>query len=129
MARIFSPPKGFEPPEFKHPEDGNYKDAVRRYHECCNKYVEAIKRSMRDSYRDVCPEAGKEIRFQVADGYAVYVVAGLKPVELVHVDVEDAYQFPYVHRLTASDIKKEIKKIEDIKKLFRRKKKAQKKTA
>lgn len=29
---------------------------------------------------------------------------------LIHVDTGDAYQFPYVNKLTAADVKKEIKK-------------------
>lgn len=121
MAKIFSPPKGFEPPEFKRPTDGNYHQAVQDYHKLEQNYVKSIKRAIRESYKPICPEAGKEIRFQVGDGYAVYVVARLKPVELVHVDAGDAWHFPYVHRLTASDVREEIRKQESIRKLFRKK--------
>jgi len=53
---------------------------------------------------------GEEIRFQVADGYARYVVLSLRPVRLIHLPVCDAYQFPYAHRLTAADIREEVRR-------------------
>lgn len=53
-------------------------------------------------------EAGKEIKFPIADGYAHYVVLSLKPCALIHLELGDAYQMPYIERLTASDIRQAI---------------------
>lgn len=51
--------------------------------------------------------AGEIIRFPVADGYAQYVVLSLKPVKLIHLDTGDGWQFPYAHRITAADVRRE----------------------
>lgn len=114
MAKIFSPPGGFDPPELSH-------DNIKGYFEECEKYVERLKAAMKESYGNVCPEAGEEIRFPVGDGYARYIVARLKPVELVHVPIGDAWHFQYVHRLTAKDIREEVKKVKGLKGLFAKK--------
>jgi len=65
-----------------------------------------------------CSEAGKVIRFGVADGKASYVVFSLKPVVLIHLAIGDAYQYQYAHRLTASDVRQEIKGQEALDRLF-----------
>lgn len=65
-------------------------------------------------------EAGKEIRFPVGDGYARYIVAKLKPVVLIHIG--DAWHFEYANHLTASDVRKEIKKVEGLRAIFGSKK-------
>mgnify|MGYP001598554740 CR=1 FL=1 len=54
------------------------------------------------------PERGEEIRFPIGDGYACYVVLSLKPVQLIHLPVGDAWQYQYAHRLTAHDIRAKI---------------------
>lgn len=64
------------------------------------------------------PERGKVIRFGVADGQAQYVVVSLRPAVLIHVDTGDAYQFPYIERLTAADLRKRVVAGEAINKLF-----------
>ena len=62
--------------------------------------------------------AGKEVRFPVADGYARYMVLSLRPVELIHLDIEDGWNFQYVERLTAADIKEKLRSQKGLKKLF-----------
>ncbi len=82
-------------------------------------YVDKIKKFAKEHSK--CPEAGKEIAFGVADGKARYVVLSLNPVELVHLDVYDGYNYQYVNRLTASDVRNEIKRADALAKLFSRK--------
>lgn len=118
MGKIYSPPEGFQAPDFS-AYPGNYDE----YHKACEDYKKSLKKVLRDSYKDQCPEAGKEIRFQVADGYARYIVCRLKPVELVHIDTDDNYHFEYAHRLTAKDIREQIRKEEALNRLFSSKKK------
>lgn len=52
--------------------------------------------------------AGRVLRFPVADGYAVYVVASIVPLVLVHVPTGDGWEFRYVNRLTVKDIKEKL---------------------
>lgn len=52
---------------------------------------------------------GEVVRFPHADGYAQYMVASIKPLELVHLELGDAWDLPYIERLKAKDI---IEKIE-----------------
>lgn len=63
---------------------------------------------------------GEEVRFQVADGYARYVVVSTSPTKLIHLPIYDAYQFPYAHRLTAADIREEIRRGKSLNALFGR---------
>jgi hypothetical protein len=110
----------YAPPDcFKKPEYPKYK-SFEAYEKACNAYIEEIKQWTREC--GTCPEAGEEITFPVADGRARYIIFSMKPVKLVHIDTADAYQFQYAHRLTASDIRKEIKKAKAINKLFGNKK-------
>ncbi len=52
---------------------------------------------------------GETIRFGVADGYAVYMVASLSPkVELLHLPLMDGYNFEYVHLMNVKEVKKQI---------------------
>ena len=112
MGKIFAPPEGFNPPE--------YSQNTQDYFKACENYIKAIQRVCKQAW-PTCPEAGKVISFPVADGQAVYVVYSTKPVQLIHVDTGDAYSFQYAHRLTAADIRDEIKRQETMSKLFRRK--------
>jgi len=88
------------------------------YEKRAEAYVQKIKDYAKQNSK--CPEAGKELYFSVADGRACYIVLSLKPVELVHLDINDGYQFQYVNRLTAADVRNEIKRGEALTKLFSR---------
>lgn len=65
-------------------------------------------------FKDYCVKYGKgkykgeTVKFSVADGYAVYFVLECSPMELIHYDGLDAYNFPYVERLNKSDIVEQI---------------------
>lgn len=62
--------------------------------------------------------AGEIVRFSVADGYAMYVVVSLKPVKLIHLDLGDGYDFQYIDRLSANDIRNRIDAMNKMKELF-----------
>ena len=52
---------------------------------------------------------GEIIRFQVADGYAEYMVASLiSPVEVIHLPTVDAYQCSEINYMHGKDIKAKI---------------------
>jgi hypothetical protein len=111
MGKIYAAPEEFKKPEY--PQFNNFP----KYIKACEKYIEDIK-DWAKSKNPSCPEAGKEITFPVADGRARYIVASLKPVTLIHDDTMDAWHYQYAHRLTAADVRAEVKKLEGINKLF-----------
>jgi len=111
MARIYSPPEGLNPPSLK-------TENINSYWDDCEKYVSRLKKWAKKNGSG--PEAGKSIFFPVADGKAHYIVFSIKPVQLIHVNTGDAYQFQYAHRLTASDIREEIRRSESFRKFFKR---------
>ena len=98
MGRVYSGIAGLNVPEFKAGEEYD------SYQKRCDDYVKAVIEAAKAASPD--PEAGEEITFPVADGYARYVVVALKPVQLVHLDVGDGWHYQYINRLTAADIRK-----------------------
>ena len=113
MGTIYKAPKGFIAPDIR-----KYQNNFNKYWKDCEKYVSGIKKAIKKGYGQTCPEAGEEVTFPVADGKARYIVATLRPVRLIHVDTGDAWHYQYIHRLTATDIRKEIKNQKAFNKLF-----------
>ncbi|GIV43909.1 MAG: hypothetical protein KatS3mg035_1032 [Bacteroidia bacterium] len=111
MARIFKAPN-FPLPEI------DYRKSVKENKEQEDAYINNLveflkKRKPNDKL------VGEEIRFPVADGYARYIVASSKgKVDLIHLELGDAWHFEYAHKLTKKDIVKIIKQQKAIKKIF-----------
>jgi len=61
---------------------------------------------------------GKIIRFPVADGYAQYMVASMRPIELLHLPIGDAWQYQHAHLLTVKEIQKNIEAEEALNEFF-----------
>jgi hypothetical protein len=71
------------------------------------KYIKDVEAFVRkQGYNDAF--TGKIIKFPVADGYAEYMVATIKPLVLIHLQHGDAWSFQYAHLLTATEVKKKI---------------------
>jgi hypothetical protein len=51
---------------------------------------------------------GEVLKFQVADGYAQYMVANMKPVELIHLNLLDGYQSEFAHLMTAKAVQDKL---------------------
>lgn len=114
MAKVYLPPDEIIIPEF------NFND-IEGYKKDCNKFEQDLKQWCIDRAEKsgVTDEyIGQVIRFPVADGYAEYMVACLKPVQLIHIPTWDAWQFQYVSRLTKKDIIEKIDNNVRVKKLF-----------
>jgi hypothetical protein len=109
MAKIYASPLEVKVPEF------NWED-IEQYKKDCETYKENLKAFLLK--RKNSKNVGEIIQFPVADGYAEYMVASLKPVELVHIPLWDGYQFQYVHLITAKEIQKQIDGQKSLKKLF-----------
>ena len=107
MGKVYTAPEGFETPKF---------NDMNTYSKRCDEYVAKLQAWAKENGSG--PEAGKIVRFNVADGYAQYIVFSLKPVKLIHIDTMDAYQFQYANRLTAGDIREKIRQEEAMEKMF-----------
>jgi hypothetical protein len=102
MGTIYKAPKELKIPEFCSPWE--------KYEKKCNSFVKAWAKANGNG-----PEAGLEVSFQ-----ARYVVVSLKPVKLIHLAVGDAWEYPYVHRLTAKDIRDNLKSRKSLDRLFKK---------
>jgi len=114
MATIYTVPKEIPFPEFNWKEVSKYKKDIEDHEARLKDW--AIKR---------CEDGGKStenvgevIQFPVADGYAQYMVASIKPLQLIHLEYWDAYQFEYANRLTAKDVKDKVNQKKALNKLF-----------
>lgn len=110
MGTVYTPPEEFVLPDPTQDWE--------KYDKESKEYEERLIQTVKDL--NLCPEAGEVIRFQVADGYARYVVYSLKPVVLIHINTYDAYQFQYAHRLTAKDIREQLRKEKALDDLFKK---------
>ena len=119
MAKVYSAPKEVKVPviDFRN---------MKAYNEDCERYEKELKELLQKRNPDG-ELVGEIIRFPVADGYARYMVAGIKPVELVHLPLDDAWHFQYANRITAKDIRDQIKQQKAIAELFAKKRAEQKK--
>lgn len=111
MIKVYSAPDDIKIPKWNSKESRDYNLNKE------DEYRDKLKRFL-ILRNPNCKEVGEVISFPVADGYAEYMVAGLKPAELVHIPLCDAYHFEYVSRLTIKDIKDKIKQRKALKSLF-----------
>lgn len=119
MAQVYDVPEQIKIPDF------NWKD-IDQYNKDCDKFKADLKQWCVDrvARAGVTDEnIGEVIRFPVADGYAEYMVAATKPVQLIHLPLWDAWHFQYANRLTKKDIVEKIQQQNNLKKLFADKKK------
>lgn len=65
--------------------------------------------------------AGEVVRDGVADGYAQYMVFSLRPLQLIHLPLGDAWESRWAHCWTAADIKQMVERERRIVSIFSRK--------
>ena len=109
MAKVYSLPNGFKAPDF------NWED-TDQYEKDCLELTEKLREFCikRNNQKNV----GEIIKFQVADGYAEYMVVSTKPVELIHLPFCDCYQSETAHLMTAKAIQDKIDQKIMLDKLF-----------
>ena len=109
MLKVYSAPKEIKKPELDFSN-------IKKYNKDCDKYVQKIKdyakKNGESKYR------GEEISFNVADGTAVYIIFSMTPLQLIHCETYDEYQYPYIKRLTKADIIKQVKFQKSMKDIF-----------
>ena len=110
MLKVFTLPDGFEAPVF------NWED-IEKYQKDCSEHTKRIKQwCLERNPEQEC--VGEVIRFPVADGYAEYIVAAIKPVQLIHLPYMDAYQSETAYLMTATAIKEKVKQNKALEKLI-----------
>ena len=109
MAEIFNPPAEIKVPEF------NWED-LKANKEAEDKFIADLKKFCLSRKKE--KNVGEVIKFPAADGYALYMVASMKPVELVHIPIGDAWCFQYAHLLTEKEIQENIDQEKAMEKLF-----------
>lgn len=110
MAKLIKPKT--QPPVFDYRD---YKASDKAYTEWLTNLKRAYKQARPDD--DL---AGEEVRFQVADNYARYVVVSSSPLTLVHLTYGDGYTYQYITRLRLSDIAQLVQRERAFAKLFER---------
>jgi hypothetical protein len=110
MADIYSAPKEIKVP--------NINGTMQKYAEESKQYIADLKQHIKDmGYKG--KNVGEIVRFAVADGYAEYMVLSMRPMKLIHIPLDDAYEFPYAHLMTASEITKKLEGQKMLEQLFK----------
>ena len=110
MAKIYDLPDGIEVPSL------DVKD-IKGYDVKCNELRDKLRKWLKDN-GFTGKHSGTCISFPVADGYAEYMVVNLRPVQLIHIPVWDAWQSPHAEYLTAKEITDKIEADIRLAKLF-----------
>ena len=113
MTKVYSAPKTIERPKL----DIHKYDGFEEYERQQQKYIERVRQFVKKR-KPRGQLVGEIIRFGVADGYAQYMVASLRPLELIHLDLGDGYHFQYVERITAQDVRELVEREKSLAELF-----------
>lgn len=123
-ARVFDVPDGYAAPSFEDDMvDGRFNLARMQANE------QAYLRRLRDwlSANGYTGElAGEEVRWHRGDGYARYLVMRLRPLDLMHLPLGDAWEMDpiFMRGLRADDVRNQVERQKKLVSLFGRKEKA-----
>ena len=97
---VYSAPEEIKLPDWKDMTNWQAND---------EKYIAELKAHLNKmGYNE--PETGKIVRFEVADGYAQYMVAQLKgKCILIHLKLGDAWHYQHIERLLKKDLVANLK--------------------
>jgi hypothetical protein len=114
MAKAYSAPEGIT---WEFPKDwhNDYEPSVKKYENELRSWVKKNTDSK-------SPLVGKIVSTPVADGCAQYMIFRTKPLELIHMDIGDAWHADrvWVRGLRLSDVKQMIEAEERLNALFRK---------
>lgn len=99
MARIITPPN-IPVPQYR----PDHPDPPTQYRKDIVEYLVQVRNHVLVTGKG--PYRGRVVKFPVADGYAEYMVVSMRPLVLMHLPI--GYDFRYIHRLTAEDIRSEL---------------------
>ena len=115
MATIYPAPEGFDPPNIT-----NEDYAERRWETIEAAYIErlATRARLLDPLKSLL--VGRIIRFPWADGYAQYMVWRTRPLQLIHLELGDAWSIPDAHArgLRLTDVREIVEREDRLTALF-----------
>lgn len=100
MAKIFSAPEEVKAPKLDFNDVKNWKANDEKYIQELKSHIQSLGYTGKN--------VGEVIQFPVADGYAQYMVASMKPLQLIHLPLGDAWDWQYAHLLTAKEVQEKI---------------------
>ena len=113
-AKIYSALKEVKVPRFS----VGMGQTIEDYNKAMEQYKVDLKNKLIDmGYNG--KNVGEVIKFQVADGYAQYMVISMRPLRLMHLPLIDGYSFQYVHLMTAKEVNEKIEAEKRLKELFK----------
>lgn len=108
MAKIFSPPASIG-------EVPGIGLSWEEYQKAEDAYIKKVQEYAKANGSG--PNKGKILSLPYADGSALYVV--LKPTQLIHLPVGDAWHYPYIEHMTAKEIANRVETSERLSIAFR----------
>lgn len=112
-AQVFSAPEEVKQPNYDFQN-------VKAWKEQEETYIKEVKNFLaKKGYTG--KNAGEIIQFPVADGYAQYMVASMRPLMLVHLPLGDAWDWQFAHLLTAKEVQQKIDQRKAINEMFSKK--------
>ena len=99
-AKVYSAPKEIKQPNYSFNNRENWDSEEKQFVADLKTHLEQL------GYKG--KNFGEIIQFPVADGYAQYLVASMKPLALVHLPLGDAWDWQYAHLLTAKEVQQKI---------------------
>lgn len=119
-AQIFNAPEEVKVPRLSIKSRENVSQQIKDHQKAEEKYIQDVKDWLHNNGFNK-KNAGEIIDFPVADGKALYMVASMKPLRLIHLEVGDAWCFQYANLLTAKEVQEKIDQRKAIEKLFAKK--------
>ncbi len=116
MAKAYSAPEGFDPPEIT---GDDYRNNTWEQKE--NAYLERLAAECRKQGTD--PLLGEIVRWQRGDGYAQYMVWNTRPLELIHLNIADGWQVEdaLIRGLRVSDVRDMVERERRMREFFSKK--------
>lgn len=108
MATAYRPPEDIKFPPFDAFFDEDGKFDYEKHREAENAYIETLAAEARQNGDSDL--LGEVVKWQRGDGYAMYMVWNIKPLELVHIEIGDGWtvEEPLMRGLRLSDVKEMI---------------------
>lgn len=114
-AKIYLPPKDVKVPQLDFSNFGEYRKQ-------CDVFIKELRDYVIDyNYNKTDGYIGEVIRFQVADGYAEYMIGSLKPLMLIHIPIMDEYTSQFAHLMTVKSVKEMVGNNNKMKQIFGKK--------
>jgi hypothetical protein len=97
--KVFGLPDGFTPPQIDFRNVAKWQEDEKNF--IANLATWCKGRNPHEDQNYI----GEVIDFPVADGKALYMIAALRPLQLIHLPLGDAWSFQQEHLLTAKEVK------------------------